>query len=583
MKTKMRDGSKVEDGRLGRLISFDDRSREYPIRAIVAAKAPRAYTWRCGIRLDQGPDGACHIAGTEVLTDVGWLDFRELTDDRLLGAINQKTHRLEFQKPIARQNLHYEGDLIISQNRSVRFAVTPDHRMYVRKWNEELRTLDSNYQFIQAGDLGWYTGLLYAPSGFEGTEINNVQIGKQLINGDDLIKFIGLFLSEGCLYFAGDGNYRVEIAAGTKSPENREERLQIIRALGFHICGYPDRFTIYSKPLFEFLAQVYQPDADKRCALTKIIPSWVRGASVEQLHLFTNAFCLGDSHTTADGKLSLYTSSEFLADGFQEIYLKLGLRTTKVQREPRDTIIVGKFVPKENCSTAYIISPWKKDTLSLERKNHLVREHYAGRVYCATVPNSILITRYKGTVLISGNCVGFGACHELAARPAEVQGLTARYAKEQVYWEAQKIDEWDGGAYPGARPFMEGTSVLAGLKILKRLGWMEEYRWAFGLDDLILGVGYNGPAIVGTLWYNGMFTPDTAGQVKPTGRVVGGHCWVVDQVIPKHEMFGALNSWGKNWGKGGRFYISFADMDKLLKEDGEAAFLLKRHSTPQPK
>jgi hypothetical protein len=182
-----------------------------------------------------------------------------------------------------------------------------------------------------------------------------------------------------------------------------------------------------------------------------------------------------------------------------------------------------------------------------------------------------------------GICVGAGSCHELAARPAEVQGLTVKYAEEQVYWEAQKIDEWDGGAYPGARPFMEGTSVLAGLKILKRLGWMEEYRWAFGIDDLILGVGYNGPAIVGTLWYNGMFTPDTAGQVKPTGRVVGGHCWVVDQVIPKHEMFGALNSWGKNWGKGGRFYISFADMDKLLKEDGEAAFLLKRHSTPQPK
>jgi hypothetical protein len=84
-----------------------------------------------------------------------------------------------------------------------------------------------------------------------------------------------------------------------------------------------------------------------------------------------------------------------------------------------------------------------------------------------------------------GACTGFAAAHELIAQPSVVRkGIDAEFAKEQIYWEAQKIDRWDGGAYPGAKPFMEGSSVLAAMKILKRLGYIEEYRWAFGVEDL---------------------------------------------------------------------------------------------------
>jgi hypothetical protein len=97
-----------------------------------------------------------------------------------------------------------------------------------------------------------------------------------------------------------------------------------------------------------------------------------------------------------------------------------------------------------------------------------------------------------------GACVGFGIGHEIISRPAEVLArIGRRYAKEKIYWEAQKIDEWKGGSYPGASPFYEGTSVLAGLKVAQKAGWADGYRWSFSLDDLILGVGYNGPAVLG--------------------------------------------------------------------------------------
>lgn len=181
-----------------------------------------------------------------------------------------------------------------------------------------------------------------------------------------------------------------------------------------------------------------------------------------------------------------------------------------------------------------------------------------------------------------GACVGFGVTHELIARPAEVQGLSAKFAKEEIYWEAQKIDPWEGGSYPGAAPFYEGTSILAGCKVAKKLGWIESYRWAFGIEDLKLGVGYNGPALIGVGWYGGMFTPDENNYIHVNGYCYGGHCVLVNAINVKEERFTIQNSWGADWGKNGQAYISFDDMDKLLKDYGEAVFFLHRHNEAQP-
>lgn len=47
------------DRTFDRLVKFDERSRAYPIRTMIAADRPRSYTWRCDLNLDQGSEGAC--------------------------------------------------------------------------------------------------------------------------------------------------------------------------------------------------------------------------------------------------------------------------------------------------------------------------------------------------------------------------------------------------------------------------------------------------------------------------------------------------------------------------------------------
>jgi hypothetical protein len=167
-----------------------------------------------------------------------------------------------------------------------------------------------------------------------------------------------------------------------------------------------------------------------------------------------------------------------------------------------------------------------------------------------------------------GSCVGHGIVHELAARPAKAK--VGSIDAIQIYEAAQKIDPWPGENY-------EGTSVLAGVKVAQGDGWFEEYRWAFGLEDLILGVGRNGPAVVGTNWYSNMSKPDDRGYIHAYGSIIGGHCYLVMAVDVKRKRFKIQNSWGKSWGDNGHAWVSYNSMKKLLKGRGEACFFQKRH------
>jgi hypothetical protein len=166
-----------------------------------------------------------------------------------------------------------------------------------------------------------------------------------------------------------------------------------------------------------------------------------------------------------------------------------------------------------------------------------------------------------------GACVGFAWAHELAARPV-VRSSSAEVARE-IYHEAQRIDEWEGEAY-------EGTSVLAGAKVLVARGKIKEYRWAFGLEDLKMAVGHKGPAVLGIYWYQGMDDVDDEGFIHASGMIRGGHAILVNAVSLKRQAFGVYNSWGLGWGQNGRAWISFEDMGKLLHEDGEAAIPVRR-------
>lgn len=190
-----------------------------------------------------------------------------------------------------------------------------------------------------------------------------------------------------------------------------------------------------------------------------------------------------------------------------------------------------------------------------------------------------------------GACVGFGWTCELMTAPAQVggvmgviDGLDPNSFARSVYQVAKTLDEWAGEDY-------EGTSVLAGAKVVQGLRYIGSYRWAFGIDDVIdtlcspakLG---GGPVVFGIPWFDSMYETRPSGLVEVGGRIVGGHCITgigyhpnmqIDGEPGRHEVVIWQNSWGPTYGRRGKGYVKVADLEALLSSSYGAEACVPQH------
>jgi hypothetical protein len=160
-----------------------------------------------------------------------------------------------------------------------------------------------------------------------------------------------------------------------------------------------------------------------------------------------------------------------------------------------------------------------------------------------------------------GICVGASWNHWLTTSPLYTRSGPD---PETIYKEAQLIDEW-----PGEEPAYEGTSVRAGAKVLQAKGHIANYFWATTLAEIIECLKTRGPVVVGTEWTASMMRPSPGEIVEVSGRVLGGHAYLLIGLSENYQVFRALNSWGE-WTPSGGFWLRFADFERLLHRQGEA-------------
>lgn len=181
-----------------------------------------------------------------------------------------------------------------------------------------------------------------------------------------------------------------------------------------------------------------------------------------------------------------------------------------------------------------------------------------------------------------GACVGHGQNGRWANAPvAPLHSLDERRITDDVlsqiayddYRAAQRIDEWPGESY-------EGTSVLAGAKVLAASGRYESYWWAFNIDSVLLAIAYVGPVVLGIPWLDSMFEPRPSGLLDCSGNVAGGHCIRARGVRLRARLTGEArepievvrltNSWGRGYGLNGDVFIKVEDLSELLEDEGDA-------------
>jgi len=166
-------------------------------------------------------------------------------------------------------------------------------------------------------------------------------------------------------------------------------------------------------------------------------------------------------------------------------------------------------------------------------------------------------------------CVGYAWAHWIEDGPVLHNSKTHPVVSPvTIYKEAQKVDEWVGENY-------DGTSVRGGAKYLKTTNRISSYLWTFDINVMINTVLTVGPVVVGTNWYTNMFYPDRNGLIKIGGNIAGGHAYEINGVDTVKQLFRIKNSWGRSWGQQGRVYISFADMKRLINENGEVCLAVE--------
>jgi len=141
----------------------------------------------------------------------------------------------------------------------------------------------------------------------------------------------------------------------------------------------------------------------------------------------------------------------------------------------------------------------------------------------------------------------------------------------RLYSRATELDHIPG-SYPGKDT---GSTGLAVAKAALMDRFIASYTHAFGLQHLLEALSL-GPGILGLNWYTSFDAPHPTGEcpLTPNATVRGGHEVQLFGIDATEKRVWGYQSWGPTWGglHNGTFWFSFATLDRLLGEHGDAVF-----------
>lgn len=351
------------------------------------------------------------------------------------------------------------------------------------------------------------------PLSFESNEIPVIKT-----YSDEFVKLIAWVMTEGHLRNTKRKKHSIVI-----SQKKFKKELQAVLQENNILVGYEKEngcfVSEFGKEFTEDIKNVI--DINKNVNL-----DFISSLTLEQLNYFIDHSIMGDgSIINADNRATRRQFHQKKENGNIMIAFELAciLSGKSISREKE----CREYFNKSKCCVEYMEKLNILSTDNIEIKS-LKKESLENQtVWCPTSKNLTFLAKRKNTIFYTGNSY-------------------------------------------------DGTSVRAGAKVLQTKGFIESYLWAWDVNTVIQAVLEKGPVVVGTEWTYDMFFPniDTA-IIKPTGNSAGGHAYLINGVNTKKKLFRIKNSWGRVWGNKGHAYISFDDMDKLIRNQGEACLAIE--------
>lgn len=318
-------------------------------------------------------ESECHIEGTEIMTERGFIDFRDLKKTDKVATFDED-RKITFVKPDNIINKYYKGEMYSFDNTFINAVVTANHRFatYTGK--------DNIYRHIEASNIDYKRKNIRIPvSGF-------LKDTASVLTPTDRLKIaIELFVRKKDVRnvnFKDFYPYKIRIKDTDTYSKNKVE--EIFKDLP-HILVRRS-IDSYGYATYDFHLNKFEGNARKF--------DWV----MEDTRRFDRKFAYSfiNELISYNIRTGHYTSTKKeQADIIQFLSAVAGYRTilSTVEDKRED----------KNGHKRYVIYINKKDFCTFQTLQPK-KINYEGNVYCATVKSTgNLITRYKDKILFSGN------------------------------------------------------------------------------------------------------------------------------------------------------------------------------------
>ncbi len=366
---------------------------------------------------------ACYDEETEVLTEDGWKFWKDVTKHDVLATLNADTEELEYQSPTSLHSSPYSGPMYYVTSSRVNLLVTPDHRLFARKYDtQKAKRREEQFAFytpdqIHNKRVEYKRDAKWIGKDLEFVDIPDVpvtnKVGRELPSSkghkfpaEVFAEFLGYWIAEGYLRGGNGAGYMAVLS----QKHGTDVYYKIKTCLDKLGLPYTERKRQHDMCYFQISCRMslYNYLFPLKGEPNKYIPKDVKQWSPRLLRILVEAYLDGDGSFTKGGGGEGNTVSKRLADDLQEVALKIGWSATI-------RIVDRRHLPSRLLQDRWIRHKHIGYVVSFGRRNHtpLVQPRkwpdsegwtsYSGKVYCASVPNGTLYVRRNGRPVWSGN------------------------------------------------------------------------------------------------------------------------------------------------------------------------------------
>lgn len=313
----------------------------------------------------------CFRDGSEVLTQRGFIDFKELNDDDLVAQY-EDSGNIKFVNPSRRITRHHKGKMVNIVKDHFYSSVTPNHRRVFSDHNDALK--------VELASEGFRTNWGIPKSG--------IKVG----GNNESKSLIGL----ACMLQAdGNANFKKGVAywkIGVKKVRKIKRIEEIFKDLGVKYTKYdPDaigRVSFYIGRMDDHPVMRFIDEQTKTFNKEIVI-----GLDFESMSAFQDELIFWDGSSKGHSDVYCTTNKEN-AELAQTVAHMIGFSAN---------INTSKDNRKESYKDYYRVYYSAKTKTTLQKVKD-TEEDYDGLVHCVTVPSGMIMVRQGGYVHVSGNC-----------------------------------------------------------------------------------------------------------------------------------------------------------------------------------